>query len=72
MNELKEQKLFITSAIAKKYVNELPSSLLMYCLNFQMRKRNVAAIVSQGEMEIEEDKMDEQYIVVDEDAMEQE
>jgi hypothetical protein len=72
LNELKEQKLFITSAIVKKYVNELPSSLLMYCLNFQMRKRNVAAIVSQGEMEIELEIEPDITIVVDEDKMDEE
>jgi hypothetical protein len=41
MNELREKKLFVTNTIVINYVNELPSSLLMYCLNFQMRKRNI-------------------------------
>jgi hypothetical protein len=41
MNELREKKLFVTNTVVINYVNELPSSLLMYCLNFQMRKRNV-------------------------------
>jgi hypothetical protein len=41
MNELREKKLFVTNTVVINYVNELPSSLLMYCLNFQMRKRTV-------------------------------
>ena len=45
MNELREKKLFITNSIVQKYVNELHPSLLMYSLNFQMRKRNVDTIV---------------------------
>jgi len=39
LNELREQKLFVTNTIVQKYVNELHPSLLMYCLNYQMRKR---------------------------------
>ena len=46
MNELREKKLFINNTVVQKYVNELHPSLLMYCLNFQMRKRNVDTIVS--------------------------
>lgn len=45
INELREQKLFITNTVVQKYVNEIHPSLLMYCLNFQMRKRNVDTIV---------------------------
>ena len=46
LNELREKKQFITSTNVQKYVNELQPSLLMYCLNFQMRKRNVDTIVA--------------------------
>ena len=46
MDELREKKLFVTSTIVQKYVNELHPSLLMYCLNYQMRKRNVDLIVA--------------------------
>lgn len=46
MNQLREKKLFINSTIVQKYVNELHPSLLMYCLNFQMRKMNVDTIIS--------------------------
>jgi hypothetical protein len=46
LNELKEQNKFVNSAVVQKYVNEIHPSLLMYCLNFQMRKRNVAVIAA--------------------------
>jgi hypothetical protein len=46
MNELREKKQFINNTFVQKYVNELHPSLLMYCLNFQMRKRNVDTIVA--------------------------
>jgi hypothetical protein len=46
INELREKKRFITNTLVQKYVNELHPSLLMYCLNFQMRKRNVDTIVA--------------------------
>jgi hypothetical protein len=46
MNELREKNLFVTNMVVQKYVNELHPSLLMYCLNFQMRKRNVDTIVA--------------------------
>lgn len=45
LNELREKKHFITNTVVIKYVNELHPSLLMYCLNFQMRKRNVDTII---------------------------
>jgi hypothetical protein len=44
INELKPNNLFITNTVVIKYVNELPSSLLMYCLNYNMRKRAVDTI----------------------------
>jgi hypothetical protein len=44
MNELREKKHFINSTNVQRYVNELHPSLLMYCLNFQMRKRNIDTI----------------------------
>ena len=45
INELREKKHFVTNTVVQKYVNELQPSLLMYCLNFQMRKRNIDTIV---------------------------
>ena len=46
LNELREQKLFVNSSLVKNYVNELHPSLLMYCLNYQMRKRAVDTVAS--------------------------
>jgi hypothetical protein len=46
MDDLREKKMFITNTTVKDYVNNLHPSLLMYCLNFQMRKRNVDIIAS--------------------------
>jgi hypothetical protein len=46
LDELREQKQFITNNVVIQYVNELHPSLLMHCLNFQMRKRNVDTIVA--------------------------
>jgi hypothetical protein len=44
INELKPNNLFVTNTVVIKYVNELPPSLLMYCLNYNMRKRAVDTI----------------------------
>jgi hypothetical protein len=46
LDDLREKKLFVTNSVVIKYVNEMHPSLLMYCLNFQMRKRNVDTIVA--------------------------
>jgi len=48
INELREKKLFVKNIVVQKYVNELHPSILMYCLNFQMRKRNVDTIVAES------------------------
>lgn len=50
INELREKKHFVTNTVVQKYVNELHPSLLMYCLNFQMRKRNVDTIVAESNL----------------------
>ena len=50
INELREKKHFVTNTIVQKYVNELHPSLLMYCLNFQMRKRNIDTIVVESDV----------------------
>ena len=50
LNELREQKLFVNNSIVQKYVNELPPSLLMYCLNYQLRKRVVDTVAADYEM----------------------
>ena len=49
LNDLRLQKLFVNSTVVIKYVNELHPSLLMYSLNYQMRKRNIDTIVSNSE-----------------------
>ena len=46
MTELREQKLFITGAIVQKYVNEMAPTLLMYCLNYNMRRRHIDTVVA--------------------------
>jgi hypothetical protein len=44
LNVLKPNSLFVTNTVVIKYVNDLPSSLLMYCLNYNYRKRFVDTI----------------------------
>jgi len=46
IHTLRENKLTITNRVVIDYVNNLPTTLLMYCLNFHMRKRSVDFIVS--------------------------
>ena len=41
LDELKDKKMYVTNTVVIKYVNNIHPSLLMFCLNFQMRKRNV-------------------------------
>jgi len=41
LHDLKEKKLYVTNTVVIKYVNNIHPSLLMFCLNFNMRKRNV-------------------------------
>jgi hypothetical protein len=41
LNDLKEKKMYVTNSVVIKYVNDIHPSLMMFCLNFQMRKRNV-------------------------------
>lgn len=50
LNDLREKQQFVTSTIVQKYVNEMQPSLLMYCLNFQMRKRNVDIIAADANL----------------------
>ena len=51
LNELKEQKLYVTNTVVIKYVNNIHPSLMMFCLNFQMRKRNVDFIKADSNMD---------------------
>jgi hypothetical protein len=50
LTDLREKKLFVNNTVVIKYVNEMHPSLLMYCLNFQMRKRNIDTIVADNPM----------------------
>jgi len=50
INELREKKMYVNNAVVISYVNELHPSLLMYCLNYHMRKRNVDYIASENVM----------------------
>ena len=51
LNELKEQKFYVTNTVVIKYVNNIHPSLMMFCLNFQMRKRNVDFIKADSNMD---------------------
>ena len=44
LNELKPKQLFVTNTVVIKYVNEIHPSLLMYCLNYNMRKKLIDGI----------------------------
>lgn len=44
MTNLRETKDFVTNTVVINYVNNLAPSLLMYCLNHNLRKRNVDAV----------------------------
>jgi hypothetical protein len=46
LNDLREDNKFVTSSVVQKYVNEMQTTLLMYCLNYHMRKRNVDSIAA--------------------------
>lgn len=48
INDLRPNGLYVTNTEVIKYVNNLHPSLLMYCLNFNMRKRNVDIIKMQN------------------------
>ena len=44
LNELRENKKFITNKVVINYVNNLNPALIMYCLNYNMRKRYIDTI----------------------------
>lgn len=46
IHTLRENKLTMTNRVVIDYVNNLQTTLLMYCLNFHMRKRSIDFIVS--------------------------
>ena len=41
LDDLKDKKLYVTNTVVIKYVNNIHPSLLMFCLNFQIRICNV-------------------------------
>ncbi len=49
INDLRPKGLYVTNTEVIKYVNNLHPSLLMYCLNYNMRKRMVDTIKAQPE-----------------------
>lgn len=46
LNDLRVKNEFVTNTVVIRYVNEMHPSLLMYCLNYNMRKRMVDTIKS--------------------------
>jgi hypothetical protein len=51
LDDLKDKKMHVTNTVVIKYVNNIHPSLLMFCLNFQMRKRNVDFIKADSNMD---------------------
>jgi len=49
INELKEKNLYVTNSVVISYVNEMPSTKLMFCLNYNMRRRNVEFMKAEAE-----------------------
>jgi hypothetical protein len=48
INELKEKKLYVTNKVVIEYVNTMHPAKLMFCLNFNMRKRCVDFIKTES------------------------
>ena len=46
LTKLRDEKMCVTNTSVIHYVNDLHPSLLMYCLNYNMRKRNVDYIAA--------------------------
>jgi hypothetical protein len=46
INELMANKLFITKSVVINYVNNLPPALLMFSLNYNMRKHNIDNVLN--------------------------
>jgi hypothetical protein len=46
INDLRDKKMFVTNTFVQKYVNKLHPSLLMYSLNYNIRKRNIDTMVA--------------------------
>lgn len=52
INDLRPQQLFVNNTVVQKYVNNLAPSLLMHCLNYNMKKQNVDTIRANSETNI--------------------
>jgi len=52
LNELRAKQLFVSNTIVIRYVNELHPSLLMYCLNHNMRKKMVDTIKINSDLDV--------------------
>ena len=50
LNELREKNYHVSNTEVIKYVNNLHPSLLMYCLNYNMRKRNIDFIKADNDV----------------------
>ena len=50
LNELRAQQLFVSNTVVMKYVNNLHPSLLMYSLNYNLRKRIVDTVKANIEL----------------------
>jgi hypothetical protein len=50
INDLRPNGEFITNTIVQKYVNNMQTPLLMYCLNHHMRKRKIDTIIADSNL----------------------
>jgi hypothetical protein len=57
ITQLKEQKLHVNNAIVINYVNGVHPSLLMFCLNFHMRKKNTDRTWDQNTQWVDQNTM---------------
>jgi len=44
INDLKPKNMFVTNTVVIKYVNQIHPSLLMYCLNYNLRKKMIDTV----------------------------
>jgi hypothetical protein len=53
-NELKEKKMIVNNGFVINYVNNLEPQLLMYCLNYEFRKKIEQTVVQVHEVQVHE------------------
>jgi hypothetical protein len=56
INDLRLKKQFVTNIVVQKYVNDIHPTLLMYCLNYNMRKRKVDTVIADSPFNIKHDE----------------